>query len=88
MIWHYAGGAPGHARVGVTPSVPRREVSKEKEVDPTPAESSIISKEAAKQTPRQLEEAEVIDWYTWTDPESDDGDDDEGGDNGDGETQM
>ena len=88
MFWRYVGGAPGHARVGVTPSVSRREVSKEKEVDPTPAELSIISKEAAKQTLRQLEEAEVIDWYTWTDPESDDGDDDEGGDNGDGETQM
>ena len=72
MFWRYHGGAPGHARVGVMPSVPRGDVTKEQNTDPTPAESAIVSEESAKQTLQELEEAEEIDWYTWTDVESDD----------------
>ena len=83
MFWHYVGGAPGHARVGVTPSIARGVAIKRQNVEPTPVESDIMSEEATQQAPQERAEDEEFEWYTWTDVESDDDADNEVRDNDD-----
>ena len=83
MFWRYVGGAPGHARVGVIPSIARGVAIKRQNVEPTPVESDIMSEEATQQAPQERAEDEEFEWYTWTDVESDDDADNEVRDNDD-----
>ena len=62
MFWRYVGGAPGHARVGVTQRIARGVAIKRQNVEQTPVESDIMSEEATQQATKERDEDEEFEW--------------------------